>query len=240
MNYNLKFWLMLGCLLLGMSAHSQSTNYYNFAITGPTSVCPDGITNYTYYGPISDLTWTVTGGVFVGGNGGASVVVRWNSPTGSLSASGQQDNCWYDTEQSPPVVYCDTNIYTSLPFSVSGDVALFYLAGGAYCAGGTGVNVVLQGSQVGVSYQLLINGTASGAAKPGTGSNLTWNSQTTVGTYTVTGTRTATGCTQAMYNTASVTQVAPTLFNVTGGGSYCTGGSGVSVMLSSSQTDVNY
>ena len=70
-----------------------------------------------------------------------------------------------------------------------------------------------------------------------TGTVVTANPTTTT-TYTVTGT-TATGC----QNTAQVTITVnplPTLFNVTGGGGFCSGGTGVVVGLSGSQSGVNY
>jgi hypothetical protein len=89
--------------------------------------------------------------------------------------------------------------------------------------------------------------TASGAStygwSPGTGLSATTGasvtaSPTTTTTYTVTGTN-ASGC----INTATVTVTVnplPTAYNVTGGGSYCAGGSGVDVQLSSSDSGVNY
>lgn len=51
------------------------------------------------------------------------------------------------------------------------------------CAGGN-TDITLSGSQTGASYQLKIDGVATGDAKAGTGSALTWNVSTT-GTYTV-------------------------------------------------------
>ena len=129
-----------------------------------------------------------------------------------------------------------TNVSTNpLPtaFTVGG--------GGAFCSGGSGVSVTLSSSQSGINYQLKVNGSNSGSAVAGTGSNLTWNNQTTGGAYTIVATNTSTGCSQTMNGSATVTVNAlPTLYTAGGGGSYCSGGSGVSVTLNGSQSGVNY
>jgi hypothetical protein len=60
----------------------------------------------------------------------------------------------------------------------------------------------------------------------------------TAGTYSVTVTD-SNGCTTTCSATLTVNPL-PTVFNVTGGGAYCAGGSGVAVGLSGSQSGVNY
>ena len=112
--------------------------------------------------------------------------------------------------------------------------------GGSYCSG-PGVSIGLAQSQSGVSYQLIRNGnTAVGAAINGNGFALDFGLQTTNGTYTIVATNTTTGCTNNMTGTASITAgTPPTAFNVTGGGSFCSG-SGPAIGLSGSGTGVNY
>ncbi|MCD6013546.1 MAG: C-terminal target protein [Flavipsychrobacter sp.] len=119
-------------------------------------------------------------------------------------------------------------------FSVTG--------GGGYCAGGTGVPVGLANSSTGVSYQLFRDGTPVGAALAGsTGSALNFGLQTGAGTYTVTANNTSTFCQNTMTGSVVVTiNPLPALYTVTGGGSYCTGGTGVSVGLGGSDLGVNY
>ena len=106
---------------------------------------------------------------------------------------------------------------------------LFTVTGGAACAGT--ITTGLSGSQSGVNYQLRINGTNSGATKAGTGSTLTWGSQSTLGSYTVLATTVATSCTQLMMGSATINPL-PTLFVIGGGGAYCSGGAGVGISLS--------
>ncbi len=61
---------------------------------------------------------------------------------------------------------------------------------------------------------------------------------TTTTTYTLTGT-TAENCSITSTKTVTVNPL-PTTFNVTGGGSFCSGGNGVSIGLSGSQTGISY
>ncbi len=113
--------------------------------------------------------------------------------------------------------------------------------GGAYCAGGTGVSVGLDGSVAGVSYQLIYLGSPTGAPLAGTGFALDFGLQTGGGDYTVVATDTATLCTNNMAGTATVTvNPLPTAFNVTGGGEYCVGGTGYNVGIDGSETGILY
>ncbi|HLN19885.1 MAG TPA: T9SS type A sorting domain-containing protein [Bacteroidales bacterium] len=68
--------------------------------------------------------------------------------------------------------------------------AFAVIGGGAYCEGGTGLPVDLAGSQVGVSYQLFKDATATGSPVAGTGAAISFGNQT-AGTYTVSGTNPA-------------------------------------------------
>ncbi len=112
--------------------------------------------------------------------------------------------------------------------------------GGSYSIGGTGVPVGLSGSQSGVSYQLSVNGSPTGSPVSGTNSAISFGSQTQAGNYTVQATTVQ--CSQAMSGSATVTILSgpPAQFAVTGGGTYCTGGTGLAVGLAGSQTGVNY
>ncbi|RYE20431.1 MAG: hypothetical protein EOP51_17835, partial [Sphingobacteriales bacterium] len=99
----------------------------------------------------------------------------------------------------------------------------------------------LSGSQSGVTYQLYNGASAVGAALNGTGSAISFGNQTAAGTYTVTATNTSTSCTINMTGTPVVTvNPLPTVFSVTGGGAYCSGGAGIVVGLNGSQSGINY
>ncbi len=113
--------------------------------------------------------------------------------------------------------------------------------GGGYCLGGTGVHINLAGSSVGFSYQMYNGSTPSGAAITGNGTALDFGLQTATGIYKIIATNPSTGCTNIMTGTPAVnTENLPTVYNVTGGGSYCSGGSGVPVTLNNSASGITY
>jgi GEVED domain/Secretion system C-terminal sorting domain len=113
--------------------------------------------------------------------------------------------------------------------------------GGNYCAGGTGEHIGLAGSTSGIKYQLYSGGTAVGTLMTGTGSALDFGSMTAAGSYTVVASNPGTSCTNNMSGTAAIAiNPAPNMFTVTGGGSYCDGGTGVHIGLISSNSGISY
>ncbi|MCD6013250.1 MAG: C-terminal target protein [Flavipsychrobacter sp.] len=120
-------------------------------------------------------------------------------------------------------------------------VAFSVTGGGSYCMGGSGIDVILTGSDPGIDYQLYRGTTMVGAALPGDGSALNFGPQTAAGTYTVKATEVSTGCNANMNSSANILiNPLPTSFTVLGGGSYCTGASGVHVFLSASTLGIQY
>lgn len=76
--------------------------------------------------------------------------------------------------------------------------------GGTYCPGEAGSEITLWGSQTGVDYSLLINGTLSGIVKHGTGSAIYFGNLTDTGTYTIRAENTSTACSSIMQGSAIV------------------------------------
>ena len=112
------------------------------------------------------------------------------------------------------------------------------VGGGSYCAGGAGLPVGLDTSYPGINYSMTGAVTASAV---GSGSSIVFGTYTNVGIYRVTATDASTGCASTMSGTATITVVpVPNVYTVLGGGSYCSGGAGSSVMLSSSTTGIDY
>ncbi len=74
---------------------------------------------------------------------------------------------------------------------------------GKYCAGGTGVDIGLSGSQPGVSYVLYHGATATGY-RSGTGSPISFGLHTAAGVYSVQATNVTSSCTKDMRGTATV------------------------------------
>ena len=144
---------------------------------------------------------------------------------------------------STSVTACQNNMTGSVTVTADPLPTQFNVTGGgAFCTGGTGVAVGLSGSQNGVNYQLQIGGVNTGSPVAGTGAAISFGLQTVAGAYTVVATSTsATACQNNMTGSVTVTaDPLPTQFNVTGGGAFCTGGTGVAVGLSGSQNGVNY
>ena len=113
--------------------------------------------------------------------------------------------------------------------------------GSAYCAGGTGVQLRLGGSETGVNYQVKMGSTDIGSPIAGTGNALPLGLQTAAGTYVVYAIKTD-GCTSIMSQTPTLSIIPlPIVYTVTGGGAYCASGTGVAVGLSYSEMNVvNY
>ncbi|MBB3841345.1 hypothetical protein FHS57_005373 [Runella defluvii] len=173
-----------------------------------------------------------------GSNVGGAVAGTGSAlPFGSQTGAGT-----YTVEATIATGGCTATMTGSVTVTViSLPTAYSVTGGGSYCAGGTGVAVGLSNSQTGVNYQLKKDGSNVGSAVAGTGSALPFGSQTGAGTYTVEATTATGGCTATMTGSVTVTVISlPTAYNVTGGGSYCAGGTGVAVGLSNSQTGVNY
>jgi len=116
------------------------------------------------------------------------------------------------------------------------------LGGGEYCAGGQGVQVILESSQPGIQYELIRDGQLTGQVMMGSaGAPVNFGYQTLAGDYTVMATDPSSACSVMMNGTATVVvNPLPLVYAVTGGGSYPSGGIGVPVGLNGSQTGINY
>ena len=113
--------------------------------------------------------------------------------------------------------------------------------GGSFCAGGAPHNIILHGSNYGISYQLL-NGTVPvGSLVSGSGAPIDFGNFTAPGNYTVLATNLSTTCANNMSGTVNVSvSTPPAAQTVSGGGAYCAGGLGDSVGLANSEAGVTY
>ena len=124
------------------------------------------------------------------------------------------------------------------PLPVDGSIT----GGGNRCASGAPITFSLSSSEPGVSYQLYLGATAVGSPQTNpAGTAINFDPQTAAGTYSVLATNIATSCSRALSGTGTITvDPGPAVFNVTGGGSYCDGGTGVTIGLDGSETGVYY
>jgi gliding motility-associated-like protein len=116
--------------------------------------------------------------------------------------------------------------------------------GGSVCASGSTSTrqITLNGSELGVNYQLYLNGiTPVGLPVVGSGNSLTFGFFSAPGYYIVRGTFAQSGCTELMNDSAIITLIAnPNNFNLTGVGSFCAGDSGRLIGLAGSDAGLNY
>ena len=136
-----------------------------------------------------------------------------------------------------------TSVLSGVTVSINPLPDTFRVTGtGSYCAGGTGFAVGLNGSVVGISYQLYNGVSSVGSPVPGTGSAISFGLHT-AGVYTAVATNNTTLCVNNMPGSAIVTAIPlPNVDTVTvsAGGHYCAGGTGVVVGLSGSDIGVVY
>ena len=141
-----------------------------------------------------------------------------------------------------PVTRCGANMpgsatVTILPLPgsqvVTGDTS--------YCLGSVaGVHIGLAFSTIGINYQLYNSGGAVSSSLSGASSGLDFGTFP-AGVYTVVATNTISGCMAGIGTHKVIANPTPTsMFNVTGGGSLCAGGTGVAIGLSWSDLGINY
>ncbi len=113
--------------------------------------------------------------------------------------------------------------------------------GGEYCEGDDGLVVGLDGSQSGISYNLIRDDIQTGQVLNGTGSALSFGLQIDEGVYTITGYNQFTSCISDMAGYAQIIRnPLPQQYEVIGGGDVCDGDVMPDVMISGSESGVEY
>ena len=244
--------------------NQTSAGTYTVVATNATSLCNANMTGVAGV-VINSLpaAYSVTGGgsycsggsgVVVGlGNSDAVINyqlqlggVNTGSPvagTGSAISFGNQTLAGiYTVVASNAITLCNANMTGSAGVVINPLPAVYSVTGGgSYCSGGSGVAVGLGNSDAGFNYQLQLSGVNTGSPVAGSGSAISFGNQTSAGTYTVVSSNDITLCNANMTGSAGVViNSLPAVYSVTGGGNYCSGGSGVAVGLGNSDAGVNY
>lgn len=174
-------------------------------ISGTTAVCQNATApNITFTGSGGTSPYTFTYTI----NGGSNQTVTTSSGSSvtvsqSTGATGTFTYALVSVKDASSTT-CSNTASGSVTITVNAlPTAYSVTGGGSYCSGGSGVPVGLSGSQSGVSYQLQLNGSNSGASVAGTGSDISFGNQISAGTYTVVATNSTSGCSVTM--TGSVT-----------------------------------
>lgn len=226
-----------GCInTMGSAIIVVNSLPYAFTVTGGGSYCPGGTGVLV---GLSGTTSTTTYQLYLGGSPVGSPITGIGA---AISFGLQTGVGTYTVVGTSTLTGCTNTMTGSVTVSIAAlPTAYTVTGGGGYCAGGSGVPVYLASSSTGVQYQLYRGATAVGAPMTGTGSALSFGSQTVAGTYTVVATSVGTLCTNTMTGSATVVvNPLPTVDTVNGGGAYCAGGTGVTVGLNNSNSGVDY
>ncbi|MCD6012937.1 MAG: C-terminal target protein [Flavipsychrobacter sp.] len=207
-----------------------------FSVSGGGGYCSGGTGVHIYLsGSNPGINYQLYNGASAAGGpiGGSGTIIDF----GLLTAAGT-----YTVTATNATTGCVSNMVGSATVTINPAPAAYTVTGsGNYCTGGAGLLVGVVNSEFGVNYQLYRGGVAVGSPVAGVGGMINFGMQTVAGSYTVIGTNATTGCTATMTGAANIAIVPlPTIYNVTGGGSFCSGGTGVAVGLSGSSTGVNY
>ncbi|MBX2907813.1 MAG: T9SS type A sorting domain-containing protein [Taibaiella sp.] len=207
-----------------------------FAVTGGGNYCAGGA------GVPVGISGSQSGVLYRLYKGTATVGSPVAGTGSAISFGNQTANGVYSVSAMNSSTSCSTGMTGTVTVNANAlPTAYSMLGGGAYCAGGSGVNVSLGSSNAGVTYQLYNGSTPVGSPTAGTGFILHFGFQTAAGTYSVVATDNISGCTNAMNGTAPVVvNPLPTSHDVTGGGAYCEGGTGVAVGISGTEAGNSY
>lgn len=127
--------------------------------------------------------------------------VQDNGGVGTITYQWTSNPSGFNSNIQNPIVYPDTTTWYIVTVSDndtsivdSAQVTLYMLpdifnitGGGAYCEGGLGVDIGLDSSEVGISYELYLDGTSTGNIIQGTGNPLLFTNITQAGEYTIFG-----------------------------------------------------
>jgi hypothetical protein len=195
-------------------------------IGGPSSVCNGSTGNvYSTVSGMSNYVWAISAGGSITAGGSVldnTVTVSWNT-SGPRTVSVNYTGVNGCSAATPTIYTVTVNALPSANISYSGS---------PFCALGTAS--VTRTGQAGGTYTSVPAGLSINAA-----SGLINLAASAPGTYTVTYSFTNGTCSNTTFTTVVIISV-PNLFNVTGGGSYCAGGSGLPVGLSGSQLGATY
>ena len=223
------------------------------------SACPAIDTIIVIFSP---LAYTVTGGGFYCNGTSAPSVGLSDSQAGvnyqllrnginlgslisrtgnTISFGVQSQSGNYSVRATNAVTLCSGLMSDTVQVTLNSLPTRFLVNGGGTFCTGTGAPVVLNGSQLDVSYEIYNNGVATGTVASGNGGTINFPLQYTSGTYTVIATNTNTACSDTMDGSASVINLpGPQQFNIVGGGNVCIGSTVAAVGISGSDSGAVY
>ncbi len=157
---------------------------------GPDEVCGGNTVDYTTNSVAGADTYfwvvTPTDAGSITGSGTTGTFTAATDWTGAYTIKVRAENDCGNGTYSPE--------FTATLFH--NPVTYFHGGGGGYCIGSSGLELILDGSETGVDYELYVNDIATGIVMAGTGDSLSFGYQTEQGFYTAVGFNSS--CTQNM------------------------------------------
>jgi PKD repeat protein len=152
---------------------------------------------------------------------------------------GGPNNCSITYEVIPDINGCPGNPFT-YTMIINTTPSIFDFTGDGSICFGENTSLTLEGSEVGISYQLLRNGAPIQSPQDGTGNPLTWSDLNLEGTYEVLATNPVSGLTEMMNGSIDlILRALPTAYQLTiqTPGNNCLP---IILRLNGSQIDVTY
>jgi len=209
-----------------------------FSMGPNTAYCSGGSATVSLLGSELGSNYLVKYQLYLNGTAVGSTI---NGTGGQLNWTGITSTGNYTVSATNFSTGCTKAMSGTTVVSVNALPTDFAVSGTGLTCGATPI-LTMAGSQVGVNYTLMNSGNAQQAARAGTGTSMNWTLAAFIfAPYTINAVDATTGCARTMSGSATV--VAPSYpqdFTVSGGGDYCTGGSGVSITLSNSQNGASY
>ncbi len=205
--------------IAGTIIGSQNVCVTQSSISYSVAAIPDA-TSYVW-------AYSGTGVTIIGSGSSVTATINANATSGNLTVYGI-NSCGSGSISDN---YLVTVTNTTYVISSSSDY---------FCSGSEGVDIMLSGSQSGVSYNLFRDGSSVGM-KNGTGESLLWT-ENHRGTYTVNA-HTVNGCIATINSSKEIKKSnysLPTAYEVlSSSDSYCSGNGGVEIMLDNSGSENN-
>jgi uncharacterized delta-60 repeat protein len=211
----------------------------SLTVGGTTSICYGTGTNITIASSQLGVNYQLKNGATNVGTAVAGTGGTINLPTGNLSV-----NSTFNVVATNPTTTCTAALTGTATITINPlPTANLTVGGAASICSGTGTNITIANSQLGINYQLKNGPTSVGSPVAGTGGtiNLPTGNLVANSTFGVVATNATTTCTATLTNTAIVTVISfPTTSLTVGGGTTLCSGTATNITVALSQAGVNY
>ncbi len=242
--YSFEWWSVpagLQSIQASVEVYPSVSTWYFLRVSDGTQIRIDSLRITVF--PLPVVFSMVGGGSICSGSQGAEVALTGSQPgitysllrngfetglslsgTGSPLSFGNLHTAGHYTIRATNVSGCNQAMNGSALIEVFNPPQSFiFFGGGASCANINNIALYLSGSEVGVVYRLLYNGSNEIQQKSGTGLPLSFSTPSMAGTFTVEAGRSATLCTSLMQGSAQILLYPVPQPVIAGAGEACAG-----------------